>query len=69
MEAMHEQITKVLRNQLYIKLGQFLQENVDSLQRIIKNWKTARVDEIHPEVWKTSEFDGILPRHCNAGYD
>ena len=31
--------------------------------------KTAGLDEIPPEVWKTRQFDNILLRHCNAVYN
>ena len=35
----------------------------------IKNSKSAGLDEIPPEVWKTRQFDDILLRHCNAVYN
>ena len=60
----HEPITKFINNQQDIKLGQFIrQEKLDSVLRKIKNRKTAGLDEIHPEVWRTREFDDILLRH------
>ena len=31
--------------------------------------KGAGLDEISPEVWKTTEFDDILLRYCNAEYN
>ena len=65
----HEPITRIISKQLDIKLGQFSQEELDSVQRKIKNRKAAGLDEIHPEVWKTREFDAILLRHCNAVYN
>ena len=52
-----------------IKLGQFMQEELDSVRRKFKNRKIAGLDEIPPEVWKTREFDDILLRHCNAIYN
>ena len=52
-----------------VKLGPFIQEELDSVLRKIKNRKTARVDEIPPEVWKTRKFNGIQLRHCNAVYN
>ena len=64
-----EPITKILSNQLEIKLGQFTQEELDSVLRKIKNRKVARLDEIPPEVWKIREFDDIQLRHCNAVYN
>ena len=65
----HEPITKIISNQLDIKLGQFTQEELDSVQRKIKNRKAAGLDEIPPEVWKTREFDDILLRHSNGVYN
>ena len=62
----HEQITRIIRKQLDIKLGPFTQEELDSVLRKIKNRKAAGLDEIPPEVWKTRQFDDILLRHCNA---
>ena len=50
---MHEPITKIISDQLEIKLGQFMQEELNSLLRKIKNRKVAGLDEIPPEVWKT----------------
>ena len=54
---------------LDIKLGPSIQEELDSVLRKIKNRKAAALDEIHPEVWKTRQFDDILLRHCNAVYN
>ena len=65
----HEPITRIISKQLDIKLGQFTQEELDSVLRKIKNRKAAGLDEIPPEVWKTRQFDDILLRHCNAVYN
>ena len=65
----HELITKIICNQLNIKLGQFTQEELDSVLRKIKKRKAAGLDEIPLEVWETREFNGILPWHCNAVYN
>ena len=65
----HEPITKIINKQLDIKLRQFMQEELDSVLRKIKNKKVAGLDEIPPETWKTREFDDILLRHCNAVYN
>ena len=46
-----------------------MQEELDSELRKIKNRKTAGLDEISLEIWKTREFDDILLRHCNAVYN
>ena len=64
----HEPITKIICKQLDIKQGQFTQE-FDSVLRKIKNRKAAGLDEIPLEVWLTREFDDVLLRHCNAGYN
>ena len=65
----HEPITRIISKQLDIKLGPFIQEELDSVLRKIKNRKPAGLDEIPPEVWKTRHFDDILLRHCNAVYN
>ena len=65
----HEPITRIISKQLDIKLGPFTQEELDSVLKKIKNRKTARIDEIPPEVWKTRQFDDILLWHCNAVYN
>ena len=62
----HEPITRIIIKQLDIKLGLFTQEKFDSVLRKIKNRKAVGLDEIHPEVRKTRQFDDILLRHCNA---
>ena len=46
----HKLITKNNSKQLEIKLGQFTQEELDSVLRKIKNRKAAELDEIPPEV-------------------
>ena len=58
-----------ISNQFDIKLGQFMQEELDSVQRKIKNRIAAGLDEIPTEAWKTREFDDILLPHCNALYN
>ena len=65
----HEPITKIINNQLDIKLGQFMPEELDSVLRKIKNRKATGLDEIPPEVCKTREFDNIQLQHCNAVYN
>ena len=69
LKVTHEPITRIISKQLDIKLGQFTQEELDSVLRKILNRKTAGLDEIPPEVWKTRQFDDILLRHCNAVYN
>ena len=68
LKITHEPITKIINNQLDIKLGQFMEE-LDSVLRKFKNRKAAGLDEIPPEVWRTREFDNILLWHCNAVYN
>ena len=60
-KAAHEPITKIISNQLDIKLGEFAQEELDSVQRRIRNRKAAGLDE--------RVFDDILLRQCNAVYN
>ena len=50
---------KIISNPLDINLGQFTQEEFDSVLRKIKNSKAAGLEEILTEVWKTI-FDDIL---------
>ena len=68
-KVMHEPIMRIISKQLDIKLGQFMQEELDSVLRKILNRKAAGLDEIPPEVWKTRQFDDILLQHCNAVYN
>ena len=65
----HKSITRIISKQLDIKQGLFAQEELDSVLKKIKNKKAAGLDEISPEVWKTTQFDDILLRHCNAVYN
>ena len=68
-EVIHEPITRIISEQLDIKLGLFTQEELDSVLRKIKNRKAAGLDEIPPEGWNTRKFDDILLRHCNVVYN
>ena len=65
---MHEPITNIISNPLDIKLGQFAQEELDSVLRKIKNRKAAGLNEI-PPVWKIRVFDDTLLRHYNVVYN
>ena len=56
----HEPFIRIINKQLDIKVGQFTQEELDSVLRKVKNRKAAGLDEISPEVWKTRKFDDIL---------
>ena len=62
-------ITKIINNQLDIKLGQFTQEELNEVLTKIKNRRAAGLDEISPEVWKTRKIDDRLLRYCNAVYN
>ena len=42
----HEPIMSIISKQLDVKLGQFTQEERDSVRRKIKNRKATRLDEI-----------------------
>ena len=64
-----EPITRIMSKQLDIKLGAFTPDELDSVQRKIKNRKEAGLDEMPTEEWKTRQFDDILLRHCNAVYN
>ena len=64
---MDKPIVKIISNQLDIKLGQFMQEELDIGK--IKNSKAACFVEIPPEVWKTRKFDDLLLQYCNAVYN
>ena len=55
-----EPIIRIISKQLDIKLGPFTQDELDSVLKKDKNRKTAGLDEIPPEVWKTRQFDDIL---------
>ena len=54
---------------MWIFVGPFTLEELDSVHRKFKNRKVAGLDEIPLEVWKTRQFDDILLRHCNALYN
>ena len=58
-----------MSNQFNIKLGQFTQEELDSVLRKTKNRKAAGLDEIYPEICKIRELDDILFQHCDAVYN
>ena len=59
-KVMDEPIMKIISNQLDIKLGQFMQEELNVVQRKIKNRQVAGLDQIPLEVWETRKFDNIL---------
>ena len=50
LKITHEPIMRIISKQLDIKLGQFMQEELYSVLRKIRNRKAAGLDEIRPEV-------------------
>ena len=50
----YEPITRIISNQLDINLGPLTLEELDSVLTKIKNRKTAELDEIPPEIGRTS---------------
>ena len=60
-------ITRIISKQFDIKLGQFMQEELDSVFR--KKNRKAAVLELLQEVWKTKEFDGVVLRQYNDVYN
>ena len=69
LKVTHEPITKIISNQQVIKLGQFMQEEPNSVLRKIKIGKQQGLMKYPPEVWKNRVFVDILLRHCNAVYN
>ena len=64
-----EPIMKIINDQLDIKLGQFMLDELDIVLWKIKNRKAAGLDGIPPEVWKAKKLDDLLLWYCNAVYD
>ena len=62
-------ITKIINNQLDIKLGQFTPEELNVVLIKIKYRKAAGHDEILPEVWKTKKFNDLLLQYYNTVYN
>ena len=62
-------ITKIINNQLDIKLGQFTQAELNVILTKIKHRKVTSLDEIHTEVWKKRKFDDSLLQCCNDVYN
>ena len=69
LKVTHDPIMRVISKQSDIKLGQFTQEELNSVLKRIKNRKAAGLEEIPSEVRKTGEFDDMLLRHCNAVFN
>ena len=60
--------TRIINQQLDIKLGPFTQEELDLVLIKIKNRKAARLDEIPREVWKTITKTIQVRRTRHAGH-
>ena len=60
---------KNISNQSDIRLGQFTQEELDIVQRKIRNRKTAGLDEIPQEEGKKRKFNDLLLRYDNTVYN
>ena len=45
-----------------------MEEELNVVLTNIKSRKTASLDEIPAEVWKTRKFDALLLQFCNAIY-
>ena len=62
-------IQQIIDNQLPIKKGPFSEEELETVQKKLKNKKAPGLDEIPPEVWKTRRFNDILLKSCNSLYN
>ena len=58
-----------ISEQLDIKRGPVTQEELDSVQRKIKNRKATGLEKIPADVWKTRKIDDIQLRDYNAVYN
>ena len=61
-------IIKIFNSRLDIRLGQFIQEELNEVLSKIKNKKAAGLDEILQEICKTREFNDLLFQFCNVVY-
>ena len=59
----------MINNQQDIKLGQFIQEELNVVLTKIKNTKAADLNKIPPGVWKTRKFNDLLLWYYNAVYN
>ena len=57
---------KISHSQLGVKLGHFIENELDTVLTTIKSKKVTGLDEILPVVWKTRKFGNIVFRLCNA---
>ena len=69
LKVTNKTITKIINNQLDIKLGDFTQEKIDLVRTKSNKRKAAGLDKIPSEIWRTRKFDDLLLRYCNAVYN
>ena len=67
LKVTHQLITKIISKQLDIKLGPFMQKELDSEQRKFKIEKQQSLMK-YPQKYGR-RFDDRLLRHCNAVYN
>ena len=63
------EMIKIVDETLPIKIGPFTENELQSVIKAIKNKKSAGLDEIPPEVWKSGMFDQELLMFCNQVYN
>ena len=68
-EVTDKPIKKIINRLLDIKLGQFMEDELDIVLKKIKSRRAAGLNGIPPEVWKTRKFDNILLRSCSAVHE
>ena len=62
-------IEKVIEHELEIKTYPFNELELDLVLKKLKNKKTAGLDGIPVEVWKTGKFNDLLLYYCNEVYN
>ena len=60
-------IETIINYTLNIKLGHYTTTELEAVK--VKGRKSAGLDDIPPEVWKSGEFNDILLQLCNEVYD
>ena len=64
----NQDIVTIVDKYLHIEQGPFTIEELEMVLRKTKKNKTAGLDEIPAEVWKTGHFNHILLEFCNDVY-
>ena len=64
----NQDIVQIVEKELKIEQGPFTIEELEMVLRKTKKNKTAGLDEIPAEVWKTGHFNHILLEFCNDVY-